>query len=377
MVLDYETLRVIWWGLLGVLLAGFAIMDGFDLGAVILLPFIAKNDGERRQVLNSIGPVWEGNQVWFILGGGAIFAAWPALYAVSFSAFYTAMFLLLVAFIFRPVGFKFRSKMPSVRWRNTWDMILFATGLIIALVLGVAVGNVLQGIPFYFDDSLRIFYTGHLWQLFNPFALLCGILSVSMLTLHGATYLAIKTSQPIEARAKKVSRVFALLTLLLFVLGGIWVSQYLLGFKLTQAVVHGGPSNPLNKSVVTSVGAWVKNYHYYPWMKIAPLMAILGSLIVIFFARMPKIAFLASSLTLFGIITTVGLSMFPFILPSTKEPGSSLLLWDSSSSALTLKIMLFAVVVFLPLILTYTSWVYYVLRGKVSEESLNQNINAY
>src|SRR3990167_5449502 len=147
-MITYHLLRLIWWALLGVLLAGFAITDGFDLGIGMLLPWVARTDNERRVVLNTIGPVWEGNQVWFVLGGGAVFAAWPLLYAVSFSGFYFAMLLVLLALILRPVGFKYRSKLPNLTWRQTWDTCLFIAGLAPALLFGVAIGNVLQGVPF-------------------------------------------------------------------------------------------------------------------------------------------------------------------------------------------------------------------------------------
>src|SRR5271168_1082139 len=175
---EYEVFRVIWWALLGVLLIGLAVMDGFDLGAAMLMPIIGKTDAERRVVLNTVGPVWEGNQVWLILGAGAIFAAWPMLYAVAFSGFYFAMLLLLVSLILRPVGFKYRSKLENHGWRNFWDGALFVGGLVPALVYGVAFGNVLQGVPFTFDNFLRLTYSGSFFALFNPFALLTGIISV-------------------------------------------------------------------------------------------------------------------------------------------------------------------------------------------------------
>src|SRR5690606_31451181 len=177
-LIDYETLRLVWWLLLGVLLIAFAVMDGFDLGTQTLLPFVAKSDIERRVVINAVGPVWEGNQVWLILGGGAIFAAWPPLYAVSFSSFYLAMFAILAALILRPVGFKYRSKRESETWRRNWDWALFVGGAVPTLIFGVAVGNVLLGIPFRFDNDLRIFYEGTtLFELLKPFALLCGLVS--------------------------------------------------------------------------------------------------------------------------------------------------------------------------------------------------------
>ena len=210
--LDYATLRLIWWLLLGILLIGFAVMDGFDLGVATLLPAVARTDEERRIVLNVIGPVWEGNQVWLILGGGAIFAAFPPLYAVSFSGFYIAMFLILVALILRPVGFKFRSKVPDPRWRAAWDWALFVSGLVPALVFGVAMGNVLLGVPFHFDDTLRIFYEGGLFGLLTPFALLCGLVSVAMLVMHGAAMLAMKTSGAIAERARRYGSLAALAT---------------------------------------------------------------------------------------------------------------------------------------------------------------------
>lgn len=186
-MIDYEILRLLWWAVLGVLLIGIAVMDGFDYGAAILLPFVGKTDAERRLVINTVGPVWEGNQVWLILGAGAIFAAWPQLYAVAFSGFYLAMLLLLASLILRPVGFKFRSKVESTGWRTLWDLALFVGGLVPALVYGVAFGNALQGVPFRIDDTMRMFYEGTVWGLFNPFGLLAGLLSVAMITLHGGT----------------------------------------------------------------------------------------------------------------------------------------------------------------------------------------------
>src|ERR1019366_8016370 len=222
---EYMILRLIWWAVLGVLLIGIAVMDGFDLGTAILLPVIGRTDMDRRIMINTVGPVWEGNQVWLILGGGAIFAAWPALYAVAFSGFYLAMLLLLCALILRPVGFKFRSKLEGTHWRAVWDTALFVGGLVPALVFGVAFGNVLQGVPFRFDDTLRMTYTGTLWGLFNPCALLCGLVSVSMLTMHGAVWLACKTEGAVRERAQRAGVVAAFLLVVLFILGGIWAAQ--------------------------------------------------------------------------------------------------------------------------------------------------------
>ncbi|QIB35215.1 cytochrome d ubiquinol oxidase subunit II [Ancylobacter pratisalsi] len=380
-LIDYDTLRVIWWLLLGVLLIGFAVMDGFDLGADILLPFVARTDLERRVVINSIGPTWEGNQVWLILGGGAIFAAWPPLYAVSFSGFYLAMFAILFALILRPVGFKYRSKREGRVWRAAWDWALFIGGLVPALVMGVAVGNVLQGVPFHLNNELRIFYEGTtLFELLNPFGLLCGLLSVAMVVMHGAGWLTVKTEGNVATRARAVGSVAALVTVLLFALGGVWLWLGIDGYRITSTFVAEGPSNPLAKTVAIAPGAWFANYGAHPWMMAGPALGIIGALacLLLLRTRAEFTALLASTVSIFGIISTVGLSMFPFILPSTIDPRSSLTVWDASSSHLTLFIMLVCVVIFIPIIVAYTTWVYRVLWGKVDTAEIQRdNSHAY
>ncbi|XQA66647.1 cytochrome d ubiquinol oxidase subunit II [Xanthomonas sacchari] len=378
--LDYTTLRVIWWLLLGILLIGFAVMDGFDLGVGALLPFVAKTDAERRLVVNTIGPVWEGNQVWLILGGGAIFAAFPPLYAVSFSGFYLAMFVILFALILRPVGFKFRGKLPGQRWRNGWDWALFVGGFIPALIMGVAVGNVLLGVPFHFDDTLRVFYTGSFFGLLMPFALLAGLLSVSMLVAHGAAMLVLKTDGPVAERAARYGSVAALVACALFAGAGVWVATGLPGYAVTSQVVTDGATNPLLKTAVLGeVGGWMHNYKTMPLTALAPAAGLLGLLLSAALLRKRRggLAFIASGAAIAGIILTVGFAIFPFLLPSSSQPGSSLTVWDASSSHLTLWIMLLATVVFLPIILGYTTWVYRVLKGKVTAASLDDNPNAY
>ncbi|MGA0563820.1 cytochrome d ubiquinol oxidase subunit II [Ancylobacter sp. VNQ12] len=375
-LIDYDTLRVIWWLLLGVLLIGFAVMDGFDLGTDILLPFVARSDIERRVVINAIGPVWEGNQVWLILGGGAIFAAWPPLYAVSFSGFYLAMFAILFALILRPVGFKYRSKRDSRAWRAGWDWALFIGGLVPALVMGVAVGNVLQGVPFHLNNDLRIFYDGTtLFELLNPFGLLAGVLSVAMLTMHGAGWLVLKTNGEVAARARTLGSLAALITVVLFVLGGVWLWLGIEGYRIISAVAVAGPSNPLAKTVEVASGAWFANYAAHPWMMAGPVLGLLGALASFALLRSKAEigALLASTVSIFGIISTVGLSMFPFILPSSIDPRSSLTVWDASSSHLTLFIMLVVTIIFLPIIVAYTTWVYSVLWGKVEPREIERD----
>jgi cytochrome d ubiquinol oxidase subunit II len=373
------TPSTIWWGLLGVLLIGFALTDGFDLGVGTLLPFVAKTDSERRVVINTVGPVWEGNQVWFILGGGAIFAAWPPLYAVSFSGFYMAMFLILAALILRPVGFKYRSKRESFAWRNGWDWALFVGGAVPALLFGVAVGNVLLGVPFRLTESLFSLYEGTFFQLLHPFALLAGVVSLAMLIAHGAAWLTVKADAPaVVARARLIGVVAGLGAMLGYALAGLWLAFGIDGFALVGPVVTDGPSNPL-LTEVTRGGSWLAAYTARPWIVIAPLMGFVGiGLAVRGLARGGEVsALLWSKMGITGVIASVGLTMFPFILPSSIDPRSSLTVWDASSSHLTLFVMLVSTVIFMPLILIYTAWVYKVLWGKVGEDELNSNKNAY
>ena len=375
---DYENLRVIWWLLLGVLLIGFAIMDGFDLGTAILHPFVGRNDAERRITLNTVGPFWEGNQVWLILGAGAIFAAWPIIYAVAFSGFYLAMFVVLCSLILRPVGFKYRSKMPGARWRTIWDWLLFAGGFVPALIFGVAVGNALAGVPFRFDDDLRMIYAGNFFQLLMPFPVLCGLVSVAMLTMHGGSWLAMKAAEPVASRARTIGSIAALLTVVLFVIGGIWVSK-LNGYEIIGGYAHDLDSNPLGKHVASISGAWLLNYGRFPWMMVAPILGIAGALLTAFAlrAKIDWLAFVSSALALVGVISTAGLAMFPFLLPSSLDPASSLTVWDASSSKLTLTIMLAAVVIFLPIVLAYTAFAYRALYGRVTEASVNADHSSY
>jgi cytochrome d ubiquinol oxidase subunit II len=377
---DYSTLRVIWWALLGTLLVAFAVMDGFDLGMATVLPLVARQDIERRVVINVAGPVWEGNQVWLITGGGAVFAAWPLLYASAFSGFYLAMMLLLIALILRPVGFKYRSKMPSRRWRRAWDAVLCGSGLIASLVFGVAVGNVMIGVPFGFDaDSMRPLYQGGFFDLFTPFPLLCGLLSVCMLAMHGSALLFWKTDGALAARARTAGSLFALASLVLFALGGWWAAHGLVGFSITSAIDPNQLSNPLAKSVVAMPSAWFHNYALWPAMWIAPILGLGGAVLVILALqlRIAAAAFLSSALSVAGIVLTFGFSIFPFLLPSSLDPHASLTIWDASSSRLTLWVMLLATAVLLPIVCLYTAWVYRVMRGKVTSASVGDAPHAY
>jgi cytochrome d ubiquinol oxidase subunit II len=373
--MDYATLKVIWWILIGVLLIGFALTDGFDMGAAILLPFIAKTDSERRIVVNTVGATWEGNQVWFITAGGAMFAAWPLVYAASFSGFYFAMLLVLFSLFFRPVGFDYRSKRDDPRWRTAWDWALFIGGFVPALVIGVAFGNLLQGVPFSFDTDLRVTYYGGFFALLNPFAVLCGLVSVSMLAAHGAAFVKMKTDDVIARRASVALRMASLIGVVLFLIAGALIATVIGGYQIVDAAPFDTVANPLLKNVIGAPGLWLTNYSTWPWMLAAPVIGVMGGVLALLLAnsRFEKSAFIGTGLMIVGVILTAGFSMFPFIMPSSLDGRSSLTVWDSTSSQMTLQIMLIAVIIFLPIILIYTSWVYRVMRGKVTAAALEEN----
>jgi len=374
LLFDYLTLKLIWWFFVCVLLVGFALLDGFDLGVGTLLPFLARTDEQRRVLLNAIGPTWEGNQVWFITAGGAMFAAWPFVYATAFSGFYWAMLLVLFALFFRPVGFEYRSKVADPRWRNAWDWGLFVGGAVPALVFGVAFGNLLQGVPFELDGFMRPTYTGSFWGLLNPFGLLAGVVSLSMLVMHGAFYLQLRTEGKINARAAKAARWFGFIFMVAFALAGVWQAVGIEGFRIVAMPDPGGVVSPLNKTVEMVGGAWMQNYSIRPWTMSAPIIAFAGCLLALLFsaAKRTGLAFVFSGAAVAGVIMTAALAMFPFIMPSSIQPNVSLTAYDAVSSHLTLNLMFIAVVVFLPIVLLYTSWVYSVLRGKLSEDKIRK-----
>jgi len=362
---DYATLRVIWWLLIGILLIGFAIMDGFDLGLGATFRLLGRTDAERRALLASVEPVWEGNQVWFILGGGAVFAAWPLLYAASFSGLYLAMFIILLALILRPAGFMYRDKLTDARWRSAWDGVLTFGGAVPALLFG-------------FDAMQRPFGAGGLFSLLHPFALLGGIMSLSMLILHGNAYAALKVGEPMASRARAVGRVASLIFLLAFVAGGFWLRS-MGGYEIVGGIDQSGPSDPTRKTVIIAAGAWLENFHTWPWMWAAPVVAALAAVCanLCLRARRAGAAVLASALVQAGTILTAGFALFPFLMPSSTFPNQSLTVWDASSSAKTLLLMLGSAAVFLPIILAYTTWVFRVLKGRVTLESLHGHEGPY
>ena len=372
--MDYELLKLIWWVLIGVLLVGFAVTDGFDMGVGALLRVLAKTDSERRVLLNTVGPHWDGNQVWLITAAGAIFAAWPVVYSVAFSGLYWAFLLVLFAMFFRPVGFEYRSKMTDPRWRSAWDWGLTIGGAVPALVFGVAFGNMFLGVPFSLDEFMRSAYSGSFWQLLNPFGLLCGVISLLMLSMHGAAYLQMRTAGELRQRARRAGFLLAVAVAVCFALAGVWVS-YLPGYVIQSSGDVGAAMTPLMKTVSLRDGGWLANYQTYTWMIAAPVIGFAGLLLVAVASLLNRsaLAFVGSSFAVAGVICTAGFSLFPFLLPSSLIPDQSLTMWDVTSSALTLNIMFWVAMIFVPIILSYTLWGYYKMWGRLTTEFIEDN----
>ena len=376
-MIDYEFLRIIWWVLVIVLLIGFSVTDGFDMGVTALLPVAGKKEVEKRIMINSIAPHWDGNQVWLLTAGGAIFAAWPIVYSVAFSGFYIALFLVLAALFFRPIGFEYRAKIDNPTWRAVWDWGLFAGGFVPALVFGVAFGNLLQGVPFELNELSQVTYTGSFFALLNPFALLCGVLSLAMLVTHGANWLQMKTTAELRNRARAISQIGALVTLITFVLAGVWLS-FKEGYVVTSVLDHFAPSSPASgKEVAVEVGAWFKNFNETPALWVFPALAVVGALLNVIASKANRcgFAFFFSVLTMAGVIITAAVSMFPFVMPSSTHPAQSLLMWDATSSELTLTLMFYLALVFVSISLLYTIWSYYKMFGRLDESFVEDNKN--
>jgi len=374
----YLILKVVWWLLLGVLLMGLAIMVGMDMGVGTILRHVGRTDAERRVALNIIGPHWDGNQVWFVLGGGAIFAAWPLVYATAFSGFYVVMLVLLWSMIVRPLGFEYRSKLSSARWRNAWDWALFVSGFVPMLVFGAAIGNILKGVPFHFSWNLTSTYTGSFLGLFNPFAILCGLLSVAMSVYMGAVTIMNGAEGAMHARAQRLAVWSGLVALALFTVGGIWVSM-MYGYQLVRSPDPGLAQTPLQQTVESAAGVWLGNFRGHPILSLVPIAAYVAVGVGVWAVRRRRsyLAWWLGALGWIGIIGTVGAAMFPFMLPSSSEPSHSLTVWNASSSRHTLVWMLGFTAVFMPLVIWYTGWAFWVMRGKVSVQHVESDEHAY
>lgn len=378
MMMDYGTLKLIWWLFIVVLFALFFIFGGRDLGVCMLLPWVGKDDLKRRMMLNSIGSTWEGNQVWFITAGGATFAAWPLVYATAFSGLYYALFLVLISLIMRPPGFDYRSKFESKGWRNTWDYALFLSGFVPALIFGVGLGNLFLGLPFHFDARMNSHYDGTFWQLLTPFTVLFGLASITILALHGGAFVQAKIGDTVLTNIKRTNVLLGTLFIVLFVGLGVWMSQ-ISGFHISSIHDMHAALLPTNKSVEIIPKGWMVNYANYPLLWILPvltLVSVFASLMAIL-NDFAKVAFTFTSAGIVAAMGTAAVSLFPFILPSSMVPGDSLTVWDSVSSHRTLFYMFLVAIVFLPIVLSYTFWVFRVMRGRLTASEVLEKNESY
>lgn len=329
-------LQAIWFLLVGVLIIGYAILDGFDLGVGVLHLFL-RNEQERRISLNAIGPVWDGNEVWLLTGGGALFAAFPVVYATVFSGFYLALMLLLVALIFRAVSMEFRSKVDSPQWKKVWDWGFGLGSLLPAILLGVAFGNILHGIPIDGQGN----FTGSFAGLLNPYAILIGILSLSLFTMHGALYLTLKTEGELRERMSGVASTFWVGTVALYTLATVST------FFVSPFLFRGMLSNPLF------------------WVLFLLLLVSLISVPVLLKSGKFFAAFLASAALIASMIGLSAVSLFPRLVPSATNLDYSLTIRNASSTPATLTVMLVIALIGMPIVIGYTWFIYRVFKGKV------------
>ncbi|MEC7939898.1 MAG: cytochrome d ubiquinol oxidase subunit II [Pseudomonadota bacterium] len=371
---EYDTLRLIWWVLIGVLLIGFMITDGFDMGVGALLPFIGKTNSDRRVMINSIAPHWDGNQVWLITAGAALFAAWPLVYATSFSSLYVAMYLALIPLWLRPLALEYRAKIDNDQWRKVCDLAISFSGCFPPILFGIAFGNLMQGLPFSLNSLLMVEYHGSFVDLLNPFALLCGFVGLLMVLLQGSAWLMMKTTGALYNKARLVAQLSAVFVASLMVIGGLVISQ-MNGYLIVSELNHSAVSNPLNKQVIAETSAWLTNFETYSWMGFAPIGSVLIPVLALVSARLKwdALSFISSSLTNACVVLTAGFAMFPFILPSSVNPSHSLTLWDSTSSELTLNIMTGVAFVMVPIILCYTAFSYRTMFGRLDSKYVERN----
>ena len=362
-MIDYQVLQIIWWCLVGVLLIGFALTSGMDMAVSSLLFKYGKNSGERGAIISTIIPHWDGNQVWLITAGGAVFAAWPEVYAASFSGLYFAMLLVLFGIWLRPLAFEYRHHSSDEGYLKRWDLALVVGSTIPLVIFGVAFGNLLQGLPFWADDNLRWHYEGYflsaLLPLLNPFALLCGVMSLLMLMTHGAMWVQLRCQGEIVERANKVAKITATLCLVVFAVAGIWAYSFD-GFSLVNTPADGSYYAITGKEVVRTAHGLFANYEKAPIAVIFPILAFGGFAFALLSAikKRPGRGILGTILGIVGTIATPAVALFPFILPSSKDLSSSLTVFDATSSHLTLQVMFIVTCIFVPIALSYTTWAY-------------------
>ncbi len=331
-------LNTLWFLLIAILFVGYFVLEGFDLGVGILLPFLGKNDTQRRVILNTIGPHWDGNEVWLITAGGAMFAAFPAWYATLFSGFYLALFLMVIALIFRGVALEFRSKDENPRWRSFWDWAACIGSLIPALLWGVAFANFIHGVPI----NAEKYFIGNFWDLIDLYSILGGLVTLLGFTLQGAIFLSLKTTEPMMSRARGVAMKLWAPTSAVLIL--FTISTYFFTDIYQRLGVNPGPV-PIGAVLLLLASGWFIRQKQDGW------------------------AFLLTSLTIVFAAATIFLTLYPRVLVSSLDPNFSLTIYNSASGPNTLRVMTIVALIFVPIVLVYQGWSYWIFRKRVSEKA--------
>jgi cytochrome d ubiquinol oxidase subunit II len=380
-MIDYAVLKIVWWMLIGLVLMLYGTTAGYDLGITIILPFL-KKESHKRLVLNISGPTWDGNQTWIVFAGGGLFVVWPVAYALSFSGFYAAILMILWPFFLRPLGYDYRGKIDSSKWRRFWDWGLFVSSFLPVFIFGVAFGNLLQGVPFYFDPkTMQQYYTGNFATLMNPFGILCGLVSAAMIIMHGAAWIARRGRSELQAKARSIQFVFAWLTLVLFVIAGFWLMTRVAGYTLVSQPIE-PTEDPLNNVVTRGLGVWTAGYSGNPWKYYPIVIAFIALISTLVFNRVRQfhLAFWSSVFSVAGIIGTAGATLFPFLIPSSTHLAQSLTVWNAASSQYALNTMFYVGAALLVIILIYKLFAFKAAWGKIDtigEEDLEENRHSF
>jgi len=370
MIFDLQTLQLIWWALVGVVLILYATTAGFDFGVTLLMPFLkrkakfAENDAERRVILNTIAPTWDGNQTWLVFAGGALFVIWPSVYAATFSGMYFLMMMILWSFFLRPTGFDYRGKLPSHTWRSTWDWALFLSALLPVFSFGLIIGNLFIGLPIAYDPILmRSFYFGSFFGLFHVFPVVCGLAALAMCLMHGTAHLNRRTDGSLKIYFQRLNTQFIWIFLLLVTVAGFMLTR-IPGYVLAGMSAH-PLAEPFNNITLVIPGGWwmVLKTHYWKWIPVVGVY--LFALLTLYTQKKnASLSFWMSALAVASTVTLFGVGLFPFVLPSSVNPQQSLTLWSASSAQFTLMGMFYFAVVLLVIIVAYKFWGYHALWGK-------------
>ncbi|MCK9606687.1 MAG: cytochrome d ubiquinol oxidase subunit II [Methylomonas sp.] len=361
MTLDLESLRLIGWALLGVVMVVTVLCEGITLGVTLLLPLLGTTDRDSRRLIDSIAPASMVNLAWLVVLVALLFAAWPIAYAVAMASLYTLLLPILLILLLRPLTLYFLDDCDHVQWRRHGKKLLAAGGLIPAALLGVLVGNLLKGIPFHLDSDMRILFLGDFAGLFNPFSLLVAAVCLALLAMYGGVFLQLRAGDDdgMQQQTKAIVLRAGLAFLVLFAAAGLWIT-HLEGYHINSEVLPNDASNPLAKFVKRGEGLWLDNYEHQPLLWSIPVLAFLAGLAMLGLSKWDKayFAMIAAALCVTMTVLTFGVSMFPFLLPSNISLNSSLTIWDSSASQLTLQSLLSAMAFALPLMLVCSRWVY-------------------